>query len=86
MKKFVVGRDEARLVGVLHVFPTLPSEVSEWDTGDVCQWFEELGLEEYQESIQANEITGKELVDLHRADMMVSERYGSEQGKVYSSE
>ena len=47
--------------------------MSEWDTGDVCQWFEELGLEEYQENIQAHEITGKELVDLHRSDMMVSE-------------
>ena len=57
-----------------HVLPpALPSEVSEWDTEDVCQWFEELGLVEYQENIQTHEITGKELVVLHRADLVVSE-------------
>ena len=39
----------------------------------MCQWFEELGLEEYQESIHTHEITGKELLDLHRSDLMVSE-------------
>ena len=45
----------------------------QWNTEDVCQWFEELGLEEYHESIHAHEITGKELLDLHRSDLMVSE-------------
>ena len=39
----------------------------------MCQWFEELGLEEYHESIHTHEITGKELLDLHRSDLMVSE-------------
>ena len=63
-----------RVYNVLHVLPpALPSEVSEWDTEDVCQWFEELGLVEYQENIQTHEITGKELVVLHRADLVVSE-------------
>ena len=47
--------------------------MSEWNTGDVCQWFEELGLEEYQANIQTHELTGKELVVLHRSDLMVSE-------------
>jgi len=55
-------------------FLLFPSpEVLQWNTEDVCQWFEELGLEEYHESIHTHEITGKELLDLHRSDLMVSE-------------
>ena len=45
--------------------------VSEWSTDDVCQWLEGLGLVEYKNSFESNDIRGQELVSLSRVDLKV---------------
>ena len=49
-------------------------EVWEWDVGDVRQWFVELGLGAYEESIHSRGITGRELLDLQKSDFEVCKK------------
>jgi hypothetical protein len=46
--------------------------VVEWNTDDVCQWLDRLGLTEYKTVFTSNDIRGQELVSLSRVDLKVA--------------
>ena len=43
--------------------------VEEWEVEDVCEWLKEIGLGEYAESFEENEIVGEILKDLSKDDL-----------------
>ena len=47
------------------------AEVEFWDTNDVHQWLEGIGMGEHSALFQQKGITGKELIQLKRADFQV---------------
>ena len=43
-----------------------------WDSDDVCEWLDELDLEEHCESFRNNNIRGKQLLSFNKSDLQVN--------------
>lgn len=57
----------------MHSNIVLPLDVRMWDNDDVCEWLEELDLEQYCESFRCHDISGLQLLKLKKSDLQVGE-------------
>jgi len=57
---------------VVVVVVVVVSETEHWDSDDVCQWLDGLGMGEYCPTFQERYFTGQDLLRLKKTDLAVS--------------